>query len=81
MKSKALNHDYFIRNAIYCWLHYFPEHKWADAYRELLKHDTFVAKNEVQGRRRPAKRARQTKASTKKTEEGSTPQPNEQTTS
>ena len=80
MKSKVLDDDYFIRNAIYCWLHYYPEHKWVDLYRELLKNDTFVAKNEVQGRRRPAKRARQTKASTKKTEEGSTAQPNAQTT-
>ena len=80
MKSKPIDDDYFIRNAIYCWLHYYPDHKWVDAYRELLKRDTFNTKNEVQGRRRPAKRARQTKASTKKTEEGSITQPNAQTT-
>ena len=40
MKSKAIDDDYFVRNAIFCWLHYSRD-KWVDAYRELLKRESF----------------------------------------
>ena len=32
------NDDWYIRNAIYCWLHYFDEdHQWHSKYSELAK--------------------------------------------
>lgn len=68
--------DWLIRNAIGCWLHHFPDHQWTSRYEELVKRDTFITETKAQGRRRPAKRARQTKASTKETTKGSTSQPN-----
>ena len=68
--------DWLIKNAIGCWLHHFPDHQWTDRMKELVKYNTFIPKTKVQGRRRPAKRARQTKASTKETTEGSITQPN-----
>lgn len=40
-QSKSLDDDYFVRNAIYCFLHYFPDHKWAPIYKELAKRETF----------------------------------------
>lgn len=36
--------DYFIRNAILCWMHFFPKHKWTPIYEELAKRDSYVAK-------------------------------------
>ena len=43
MQSKSLDDDYFIKNAILCWLHYFGnDHKWSDIYKELAKRDTFT---------------------------------------
>ena len=68
--------DWLIKNAIGCWLHHFPDHQWTDRMKELVKYDTFIPTTKVQGRRRPAKRARQTKASTKETTTSSTSQLN-----
>ena len=42
MEAKSLDDDYFIKNAIGCFLHYYPEHKWAPIYRELLNRDSFI---------------------------------------
>ncbi len=42
MQSKSLDDDYFIKNAILCFLHYYPNHKWTAIYEELAKRDTFT---------------------------------------
>ena len=41
MKEKSLNDDldFFIKNAISCWLFHFPNHKWTPVYQELVKRD------------------------------------------
>ena len=39
--GKSLDDDYFIKNAISCFLHYYPDHKWAPIYRELRKRESF----------------------------------------
>ena len=42
---KPHNDDFYIRNAIYCWLHYFnEEHQWHAKYSELAKRDTYLPK-------------------------------------
>lgn len=41
MNAKSLDDTYFIKNAIACWLHYFPEHKWTPIYKEMMKQDSF----------------------------------------
>ena len=64
--------DWLIKNAIGCWLHHFPDHQWTPRYKELVKRDTYLPKNKVQGRTRQTKTTRQTKASTKETTKGST---------
>jgi len=42
MQSKSLDDDYFIKNAILCFLHHYPNHKWTGIYEELAKRDTFI---------------------------------------
>ena len=42
MQSKSLDDDYFIKNAILCFLHHYPNHKWTEIYEELAKRDTFT---------------------------------------
>ena len=42
MQSKSLDDDYFIKNAILCFLHHYPNHKWTSIYEELAKRDTFT---------------------------------------
>ena len=37
----SLDDDYFIKNAISCFLHYYPDHKWAPIYRELRNRESF----------------------------------------
>jgi hypothetical protein len=40
--AKSLDDDYFIKNAIMCWLHYFgDDHKWSPIYKELAKRDSY----------------------------------------
>ena len=54
--------DWFIRNAIYCWLNYFGEdHQWHAKYTELAQRDSYLPKP------RPAKRRKTTNATTKTT--------------
>ena len=62
MQSKSLDDDYFIKNAILCFLHHYPNHKWASIYEELAKRDTFI-KDVV-----PAKPRTRTKTNAKKTD-------------
>ena len=63
-KSKSLDDNYFIKNAIYCWLHHYGDqgHRWDDIYKELAKRDTYIAwslmmqsPSHVQHRRRKPK--------------------------
>ena len=61
MQSKSLDDDYFIKNAILCFLHHYPNHKWTGIYEELAKRDTF--KDVV-----PAKPRTRTKTNVKKTD-------------
>ncbi len=42
MQSKSLDDDYFIKNAILCFLYHYPNHKWTGIYEELAKRDTFT---------------------------------------
>lgn len=42
MNSKSLNDDFFIKNAILCWLHHYPNHKWTAIYEELAERDSYV---------------------------------------
>ena len=42
MQSKSLDDDYFIKNAILCFLYHYPNHKWTPIYEELASRDTFT---------------------------------------
>jgi len=44
MTSKSLDDDFFIKNAILCWLHYFgnKNHKWEAIYKELAERDSYT---------------------------------------
>ncbi len=48
MDSKSLDDDFFIKNAILCFLYYYPKHKWAPIYEELAKRNTFTKKTRTQ---------------------------------
>lgn len=43
LNAKSLDDDFFIKNAMACWLFHFPEHKWTPIYTELIKKD-FIEK-------------------------------------
>ena len=62
MQSKSFDDDYFIKNAILCFLHHYPNHKWTGIYEELAKRDPFI-KDVV-----PAKPRTRTKTNVKKTD-------------
>ena len=55
--TKSLNDDFFLRNAIHCWLHHFPDHKWTPIYQELAMRESFTestaAKPRAARRRKP----------------------------
>jgi len=58
--------DWFIRNAIYCWLNYFDEdHQWHSKYSELAQRESYLPKKP-----RPAKRRKATNATPKTTTQG-----------
>ena len=49
--------DWFIRNAIYCWLNYFgEEHQWHAKYTELAHRESYLPKPKP----RPARRRKKT---------------------
>ena len=58
VKSKSLDDDYFIKNAIYCWLHHYGNqgHRWDDIYQELAKRDTYTCMEPNVTKPRPARR-------------------------
>ena len=43
-KSKSLDDNYFIKNAILCWLHHYGDqgHRWDSIYKELAQRDTYI---------------------------------------
>jgi len=55
MTSKSLDDDYFIKNAIMCWLHHYGDknHKWDAIYKELAQREHYTHKPQP----RRAKRA------------------------
>ena len=63
LQHKIIDHDYFIKNAIGCWLHHFPDHKWAPIYRELRLLDFSVVEEPKVVKPRRARR-RKPKVST-----------------
>jgi len=63
MNAKSLDDDFFIKNAIACWLYHFPEHKWAPIYEDLVKRD-FIAAPEQSPT--PTRRARSPSKTTNK---------------
>lgn len=44
--TKSFNDDYFIKNAILCWLHHYPNHRWTPVYEELSLRDRYVTNEE-----------------------------------
>ena len=67
MSAKSLDDDFFIKNAIACWLYHFPEHKWAPIYEDLVKRDFIAAPKPTP----PTRRARTpTKTTNKKISTG-----------
>ena len=44
--TKSFNDDYFIKNAILCWLHHYPNHRWTPIYEELSLRDEYVTNEE-----------------------------------
>ena len=69
MSSTSLDDDFFIKNAIACWLYHFPEHKWAPIYEDLVKRD-FIAVPEQAPT--PPRRARSPSKTTNKKTTGGT---------
>jgi hypothetical protein len=55
MNAKPLDDDYFIKNAILCWLHHYGDknHKWDAIYKELAEREHYTHKPQP----RRAKRA------------------------
>ena len=56
MANAEQNDDYFIKNAILCWLHHYGDrgHKWDSTYKELAARETYTVKPNP----RPARRAK-----------------------
>ena len=57
MQSKSLDDDYFIKNAILCFLHHYPNHKWTAIYEELASRETFTKTVSTTTRKSNAKKA------------------------
>ena len=55
-QGEQIDEDYFIKNAISCWLHHFPNHEWAPIYRELRQRESFNQTERPIATPRPARR-------------------------
>ena len=44
--DKKFDDNYFIKNAILCWLHHYPNHRWTPIYEELSLRDEYVTNEE-----------------------------------
>ena len=51
--------SWLIKNAIGCFLHYYPDHEWSARYKELVKIDEFLPEKKP----RPARRAKRSQSS------------------
>ena len=54
--AKSLNDDYFIKNAILCWLHHYPNHKWTAIYKELAERDSYLSQSQPEVVSKPVSR-------------------------
>jgi len=52
----SFDDDYFIKNAILCFLHYYPNHKWVPIYQGLMDRETIVKTPPDARKPRPARR-------------------------
>jgi len=67
MMSDNKSDDWLIRNAIGCWLHYFPEHPWRERYEELVKRKVYLTPPKPRpARKRSQSRSKDTDATTGK---------------
>ena len=55
--AKSLDDDYFIKNAILCFLYHYPNHKWTPIYEELAKRDNFTHKPQPRRAKRATRKA------------------------
>ena len=57
MESKSLDDNYFIKNAILCWLHHYgnKDYRWYAIYKELAERDVYI-KPDAKPKPRPARR-------------------------
>lgn len=39
LKAKSMDDDYFIKNAMACFMHHYPKHKFVAIYQDLIKKD------------------------------------------
>jgi hypothetical protein len=51
-KTKTLDDEFFIRNAILGWMHHYPNHRFTPFYEEILSREKIIAKPKP----RPARR-------------------------
>jgi hypothetical protein len=56
MANAEQSDDFFIKNAIMCWLYHYGDknHKWDSIYKELAERETYTVKPNP----RPASRAK-----------------------
>ena len=55
---KEHDDDYFIKNAVLCWLHHYGDkgHKWDAIYKELAARDTYTKPQQQQPQQRRVKK-------------------------
>jgi len=65
MTVEEVTDELLIQNSILAFIHNYREHKWIDQYQELLQRieSGQYSTSKVQGRGRPAKRARKKETS------------------
>jgi len=54
--TASLDDDFFVRNAVKCWLYYFKGNKWEHVYHKLLERETFNTTETHVATPRPARR-------------------------
>ena len=63
MNDKSHDENFLIKNAIYCWLHHFPNYEWTQRYKELANRDTYTRMDVIEPKPKP-RPARRRKATT-----------------
>ena len=68
VNAKSFDDNYFIKNAILCWLHHYGDqgHRWDSIYKELAQRDTYInmESNDAKPKPRPARRRKPKVATT-----------------